>query len=265
MSSGKPFLGFVGLGVVGGAVRDAFASVFNTIGYDIKTAPDTKEALLTTNAIFLSLPTSTINGVQDQSSLKDICNWLSENSYEGPVVVKSTVTPGTCAQLKSAYGLRIVHNPEFLTAKNPTEDFLNQPAILLAGSPNEVAYVSELYVFILPYAKILHSIDTKVTELAKYTHNLFLATKVGFLNEMYRACEAMGVSYDEVIAHAISQEKIGRNHTKVPNDNQFGFAGQCFPKDIQAFLSWSKTVGLDLAQVNATNEANLKIRPEVRC
>lgn len=258
-------LGFVGLGVVGGAVRDAFATKFKTVGYDIKTSPDTKGDILKADIVFLGLPTATEKSVQNQDALRSTCQWLKDSNFKGIVVVKSTVVPGTCDDLVEKYFLDIVHNPEFLTAKTPLADFMDQPAVLLSGTLESVLKVLDVY------KKLLPNIDYKLngryvtTEMAKYTHNLFLATKVGFMNEMYRACEKIGANYDNVIEFALSQDRIGANHTKVPNDGNFGFGGMCFPKDIQAFLTWSKQNNLELMQLNATNEANLLIRPDTSC
>lgn len=206
-----------------------------------------------------------MNGIQDQSSLQETCQWLSENKYANPVVVKSTVLPGTCDQLRKDFNLKIVHNPEFLTAKSPYEDFMAQPAVLLSGAVQDREAVADVYYALLPQADVVYATSYATTEIAKYTHNLFLATKVGFLNEIHRVCDKMGVSFDGVITAAKSQGKIGENHTKVPGPDGLGFAGACFPKDIQALISWSKDVGIDLAQIEATNEANLKIRPDTKC
>jgi UDPglucose 6-dehydrogenase len=264
-------LGFVGLGVVGGAVRDAFAKKFKTVGYDIKTSPDTKEELLNADMIFLSLPTPTVNGAQDQGPLEVTCQYLSEKKYPGIVIVKSTVLPGTCDRLVAQYGLRIVHNPEFLTAKTPLADFMAQDVVLLSGTDADVEPVADIYQRLLIHAAVWSNDSLASTECAKYTHNLFLATKVGFLNEMYQVCEKVGVKYEEVIQLALSQDKIGETHTKIPNNEDakgqilFGFGGMCFPKDIQALVTWGKTVGLELIQLNGTNDANLKIRPETKC
>jgi UDPglucose 6-dehydrogenase len=261
-------LGFVGLGVVGGAVANAFATVFPTVGYDIRTSPNTKDQLLETDSMFLSLPTATVNGGQDQSALEETCAWLGQNKYAGQVVIKSTVLPGTCDRLAKEYGLKIVHNPEFLTAKTPIDDFMAQPAVLLSGAQDDVNEIACIFQALLPNVKIAYANDYKVTEIAKYTHNLFLATKVGFLNEIFQVCKTMGVNYDGVITLALTQGKLGDTHTKVPNFEagsdvpKFGFAGMCFPKDLQAMLTWSKSIGLELQQMDATNEANLKRRPE---
>jgi UDP-glucose 6-dehydrogenase len=49
-----------------------------------------------------------------------------------PVVIKSTVPPGTTDTLNSVYsgGVSVVFNPEFLTEASPVEDFKNQDRIV---------------------------------------------------------------------------------------------------------------------------------------
>ena len=45
-------------------------------------------------------------------------------------------------------------------------------------------------------------------------------------------------------------------------DGKMGFGGSCFPKDINAFMSFAKNVGVDVNTVKGAWKTNLNVRPE---
>jgi UDP-glucose 6-dehydrogenase len=73
------------------------------------------------------------------------------------------------------------------------------------------------------------------SEMAKYMHNVFLATKVVIFNEFFDVCINNKINYDAALNAALSQEKIGSSHTQVAPDGKAGYSGACFPKDVVAF------------------------------
>ena len=78
----------------------------------------------------------------DKSALNEVCHKLKNNNYKGLVIIKSTVEPGTSQNLAEKYDLKIIHNPEFLTARTAFHDFHNQTHIVLGPSSN---YCSRRY------------------------------------------------------------------------------------------------------------------------
>ena len=45
-------------------------------------------------------------------------------------------------------------------------------------------------------------------------------------------------------------------------DGKPGFGGSCFPKDINAFITFADSVGLDLSVLKGAWATNLTVRPE---
>ncbi len=153
--------------------------------------------------------------------------------------------PGTCAYLTELHGLRVVHNPEFLTAARPLEDFKQEKVRLLGGDYEDCARVWRVLAQLNSASCFEWYEDTTVTELAKYMHNTFLAVKVGFCNEIYGLCEQLGIEYDQVRAGAIAAGGIGPGHTAVPGpDGSRGFGGACFPKDTAALVLFANNRGV---------------------
>lgn len=232
-------VGIIGVGVVGGAIKaylDTRASM-EVCTYDIRTEGATIEAVLSSDVCFVCVPVATLeNGALDFTQLNNTLRLLSINKYQGNVVIKSTVLPGTCAKIQFQFpGLTIVHNPEFLRESSAAADFARQRAALVSG-PNAVATL-RLYKDLC--IGVEYSPNYADTELAKYIHNCFLAMKVIFMNEITGYQEKTGMfTHASRAAHlAATQGCIGQSHLEVPGpDGQLGYGGMCFPKDMKAFI-----------------------------
>ena len=100
-------------------------------------------------------------------------------------------------------------------------------------------------------------------EMVKYFTNCFLATKVGFANEMKQICDQHAIDYDKVVEYALYDKRIGTSHLSTPGpDGKMGFGGSCFPKDLNALVVVAKQCGVDPKILQAVWEKNLEVRPE---
>ena len=72
--------------------------------------------------------------------------------------------------------------------------------------------------------------------MSKYAANAMLATKISFINEVARLCEAMKADVSEV-RRAISLDRRIGPHFIFPG---VGYGGSCFPKDIRAMISMAE-------------------------
>ena len=130
-------VGIIGLGFVGSAMMQSF--ILN--GCPISASYDkyknggigTPESLLECDIIFSALPTIYRESIQqyDKQPLEETLQFLKSHNYAGIFVCKSTVEPGTSNDLANKYGIKIIHNPEFLTARTAFDDFHNQMHIVL--------------------------------------------------------------------------------------------------------------------------------------
>ena len=179
------------------------------------------------------------------------------------MVIKSTVPPRTCEQLNNKFlSVSIVFNPEFLTEKNPVEDFKNQDRIILGGNTEPVRQVAEIYSRAYPHVPI-KTCGLTEAEMVKYFANCFLATKVSFANEMYQICEKLKIDYNIIKNLATLDKRLGSSHWSVPGlDQHLGFGGSCFPKDINALIAVAKELQVNPMMLQAAWEKNLEVRPE---
>ena len=77
-------------------------------------------------------------------------------------------------------------------------------------------------------------------------NNTFFASKVSIMNEFYRFAKHLGVDWDKALYGFVSDQRIVDSHLNVPGtDGKLGFGGTCFPKDINAFISFAKKTEKD--------------------
>ena len=99
--------------------------------------------------------------------------------------------------------------------------------------------------------------------MVKYMTNTYLATKVSFANEIYQICEKLNIDYDKVVEYSTLDERLGYSHWSVPGpDEDFGFGGHCFPKDLQALISVADELDLDVDVLRSTQHTNDKVRKD---
>ena len=247
----KVSIGVVGLGFVGGSMYRSFQlKKCDVRGYDINKEIDSFDETIKSQILFLCLPTiyNEEEKSYDKSCIKKVCQDLSNNNYQGIVIIKSTVEPTTTQILTELYpSLRFVHNPEFLTASTAFEDFHNQSHIVLGRSSSatdeDIELLKSFYNKHYPKAEISVCNSTE-SESMKIFCNTFYAVKVQMFNEFYSLCEKIGsdCNYQTVKNLMLKNGWINPMHTTVPGpDGMMSYGGYCFPKDTNALLQFMET------------------------
>jgi len=99
-------------------------------------------------------------------------------------------------------------------------------------------------------------------ELTKYAANAMLATRISFMNEMARLCDALGADIESVRRGIGSDTRIGYSYLYAG----CGYGGSCFPKDVRALIDMARQAKVEpniLAAVARTNEAQKQWASEV--
>ncbi len=257
-------IGIVGQGFVGNAVFEKFSSFFTVYTYDIKTELSNstiKEIKSKCKIVFVCLPTPMNNdGSCDISIVESVLENFNDTK-DIIIVNKSTVVPGTTEDLNYKFkNLQIVFNPEFLTERNAVNDYNNQNRIILGGPRPATTIVKNIFSKVFPHVTIIKT-GSKHAEMIKYFTNTFLATKVSFANEMYDVCKKLNLDFDKVVEYTLQDKRIGNSHLNVPGpDGDFGFGGHCFPKDLNALIYLTESLGAK----NNILKSVLKTNNEVR-
>ena len=261
-------VGIVGNGFVGHAVHENIKWFYQTIVYDIDPRLSDCESIsdITRQCdyIFVAVPTPMhLSGNPDLSIVFEVMNNIYENYNGNIVILKSTVIPGTCKEIKRKYpNMKIVFSPEFLTEANSVGDFKTCNRMIFGGNKEYTLKCVNLMKVVFP-RKEYRITDWQTAEMVKYYINTFLATKVSFANEMKQVCAAANAEYDEVKDLALLDERIGKSHLLVPGpDGHHGFGGKCFAKDLNALMSYCTSNNIKPTMLNAAWQKNLEVREE---
>ncbi len=180
------------------------------------------------------------------------------------IVDKSTVPVGTADKVKARISeilesrnesieFHVVSNPEFLKEGAAISDCTKPDRIVVGTDSDYVEEIMrELYApFNRNHDRMLF-MDVRSAELTKYAANCMLATKISFMNEMSNIAEKLGANI-EAVRHGIgSDSRIGYSFI-YPG---CGYGGSCFPKDVQALIQTTESIGYEtqiLKSVEAVN------------
>jgi UDPglucose 6-dehydrogenase len=211
--------------------------------------------------IFIAVGTpQSADGSADLSTVWAVTDALAA-AVTGPkiVVIKSTVPVGTnraVAERLAAHDQRaidVASNPEFLKEGAAIEDCTKPDRVVVGVRRPEVAEVlHDLYAPFLRTERPFLAMSPESAEMTKYVANAMLATKISFINEMANLCERMGADINDVRRGIGHDGRIGFQFL-FPGA---GYGGSCFPKDIRALLSMSKSLGMPAHMMDAVDRVN---------
>jgi len=246
-------IGIIGIGIVGGAMAKVLSRIHKIYTYDkfkkeYSSEKNIKELAANSELVFICVPTPMKpNSEMDSSAIYDCLAILSSsikktkrNPEDILVVIKSTIVPGTTDKLAEKYPFDFAFNPEFLREKHALEDMEKTDRVIIGT--NDSKDKNKLIAVYKPLFKKANYVfaDRKTAEMIKYAANVFLASQVGIANEIYNICEAAGIDYDNVKKAVLLDKRIARNIDVPGPDNDFGFGGMCFPKDLNALICFAK-------------------------
>ena len=256
-------LGIIGHGYVGESQSFAFSPSFDVRVYDKDSLKSTHSLhdVLDSDFIFVCVPTPMKkDGSQDLSFVES----FFKTAKNGPIyIIKSTIIPGTTNLLNEKFkNLKIVFSPEFLTERTAKLDILTQTRIIIGGDKDLTSKVRKIYDIRFKNKTVIET-DSLTAEYIKYMNNTFFASKVSIMNEFYRLANHLGVDWEAALYGFVSDQRIGDSHLNVPGpDGKLGFGGTCFPKDINAFISFAKKNNVNMNVLEAAWKTNLEVRPE---
>ena len=241
-------LGIIGAGYVGSAVKHHYKEAKIWDKY-VKT-PNTLEEVLAQPCIFLCLPTPYVKipkpGVYRGADISALVENLAKIPRGKIVLIKSTAPPGTTDYFHKKFPkIKILFNPEFLTAAYAKEDFSYPDKQILGYTNNETKKLAEDIMPILPQAQSL-ILPALEAEIIKYMLNTYYAHKVVFANQIYDICQKVGADYARVKLGFTYDKRINDSHFDVWHGGFRGYAGACLPKDIKTFIQFAKEQGIDL-------------------
>ncbi|WP_052329728.1 UDP-glucose dehydrogenase family protein [Thermicanus aegyptius] len=221
-----------------------------------------EEAVFFAPVLFLTVGTpAKSTGEADLSAVFAVAHQIALLAEEEKMlIIKSTVPVGTgdkvekmMREISPSFPFHVVSNPEFLRQGSALHDFLLPDRIVIGLDDGGLApLLQEIYKGIP--APILW-MDRRSAEMVKYAANVFLATKISFINMMAELCESLSADVEMVSLGMGSDRRIGPHFLKAG----IGFGGSCFPKDAFALMHMAREAGVPVPMVEAMMETNDRI------
>ena len=255
-------ISIIGNGYVGTTVGKGFIELGNkVIFYDVVDkdllnydfTKDINYTIENSDISFVCVPTPTNeNGEIDLSYINDVSKnigkAIAKKDKYHLVVIKSTVVPNTTEYVvipsleyysnrKAGDGFGVCMNPEFITEKVNTlikRDFFTDDRIVIGEYDKRSGDIlEELYRSLnIPVFRV----SLQTAEMIKYASNCMLVTKISYWNEIFLICNKLGVDFQTVADIVGLDERIGKYGTITGK----AFGCKCLPKDLKAFISFSK-------------------------
>ena len=223
---------------------------------------DVAKAIREADVVFIAVGTPPDeDGSADLRHVLAVAKSIGEHMEGYTVVVnKSTVPVGTnrkvrdmVAQHAGGKEFDVVSNPEFLKEGAAIDDFM-KPDRVVIGTDSERAgkLIRELYEPYMRTGKPILIMDPESAEMTKYAANAMLATRISFMNEVARICEAVGADVNDVRRGIGTDARIGFPFLFAG----VGYGGSCFPKDVQALVRTAEEHGCKPEIVPAVERVN---------
>lgn len=222
------------------------------------------------NLCYLEAAARSIGSAMDSSRFRVVVNKSTVPVGSGNLV-EALVREGICEARpaeRREIQFGVASNPEFLREGSAVADSLYPDRIVVGTSDSKTLEIMrELYQplvsqsFEAPPGTPRPSglvqvplVSTTLTsaEMIKYAANAFLATKIGFANEIANICERVGAEAPEVMSGIGLDSRIG---AKFLNPG-VGWGGSCFGKDIQSLIHIAQEYGYEGKLLKASFEVN---------
>jgi UDPglucose 6-dehydrogenase len=208
------------------------------------------------------------SGEADLSQVESIARIIARNLNGYKLIVEKSTVPAITAQwikktvarlakFVNAPGQQVAEfdvasNPEFLQEGKAIENIFHPDRIVVGvESERARALLERLYrQFDCP---ILFT-NVSTAELIKHAANVFLSTKISFINMVADICEEVGADVTQVALGMGLDPRIGREFLNAG----IGFGGYCFPKDLRAFMYLAKEHGVDCGLLQEVENINLQ-------
>jgi UDPglucose 6-dehydrogenase len=224
-----------------------------------------KEAICDSEVIIIAVGTpSAADGQADLKYVLASCESLAPHIKKDVIIaIKSTVPPGTLSKCKTVIDqhtdtkYHLASLPEFLREGTAVHDTLNPDRIII-GAKDDYTF-EKLEKLHKSFKAPILKMKPESAQMAKYTANSYLATRITFINQVANLCEKNGADINEVISGIGIDKRIGK-HYWYPG---FGYGGSCFPKDVKELAAYSRAIGetsnlmIIISQLNEDRIPNL--------
>lgn len=213
-------VGVIGVGSIGSVLARGFAGIGHRVvindvypGAEGLPYQSTTKADIGATCDFavIAVPTPNTEFGGDASAIDAVLSEFTP-AHDAQVIIRSTMPPGSTAELASKHQRDLVFMPEFLRDRSDVDDFYEVDRMVLSGPPEARNRARTLCEH--PQRRIGQVIETDylTAELGKLAHNAFFATKVSFANQMRLIAEAEGADPETVMDIVTADSRNTSSH-----------------------------------------------------
>jgi len=206
-------------------------------------------------------------GEADLSQVEAIARVIARNLNGYKLIVEKSTVPAITAQWIEKTVARlaklgdgpgghaqfdVASNPEFLQEGKALENIFHPDRVVVGvESERARALLEQIY---QPLGAPILFTNVSTAELTKHAANVFLSTKISFINMISDLCEEVGADVTQVALGMGLDPRIGREFLNAG----IGFGGYCFPKDLRAFMYLARENGVDCGLLQEVENINLQ-------
>lgn len=228
-----------------------------------------EEAVRDATILFVCVGTpQKVTGEADLSQVEAIARVIARNLNGYKLIVEKSTVPAITAQwikktvarfaklidapCRQSAEFDVASNPEFLQEGKAVENIFH-PYRIVVGVESERAraLLERLY---QPLNCPILFTNVSTAELTKHAANVFLSTKISFINMVADICEEVGADVTQVALGIGLDPRIGREFLSAG----VGFGGYCFPKDLRAFMHLAREHGVVCRLLHEVENINLR-------
>lgn len=244
--------------------------LLNIEGLTLQASTEYEPAVTQADATFIIVPTPSGDDGQFTNryilkSLESIGAALRKKEGYHLVIITSTVMPGSTGgeileTLEKTSGrkvgpdLGLCYSPEFIALGSVVQNMLYPDMVLIGESDQKAGDLLEsIYLNFCENNPPIQRMNFVNAEVTKLSLNVYVTTKISYVNMIGEFCEEVPESDVNVITDAIGLDpRIGRKclQAAVP------FGGPCFPRDNVAFRSMAHDLGVPVNISEATQQIN---------
>jgi UDPglucose 6-dehydrogenase len=235
----------------------------------LRFADQINKEIVSSDFVFITVGTPTdssgkIDLTNMKSALASISEHMTNLQNKPSIIIKSTVVPGTTMRvikpileknsLRESVDFDLLTNPEFLREGSAMQDTISPHAIVVGGSNSKsIENLTKFYRTIYKKKQNIVETNNVTAEVIKYANNAFLATKISFINSIANICQKLPGTNVDKIAQIIGMDpRIGNQFLRAGP----GYGGSCFPKDVQALISFANDIGYKPILFDAVKNTN---------
>ncbi len=208
------------------------------------------------------------SGEADLSQVEAIARLIARNLNGYKLIVEKSTVPAITAQWikktvarfakmvdapgSQAAEFDIASNPEFLQEGKAVENIFHPDRVVVGVESERARSLLERLYQPLKCPILFTNVST--AELTKHAANVFLSTKISFINMISDICEEVGADVTQVALGIGLDPRIGREFLNAG----IGFGGYCFPKDLRAFMYLAREHGVDCGLAQEVENINLR-------